>query len=269
MSRSFSPSPDGDRVARCCVLAVLCVVGSSSHVAAQAAGQEWTTATVDWLATHRLTYEIEFEPRAQIVVHAGQPTFSDLHTVPQVKYVVFPWMDVLAETDVGIKNQSDEINEVDVMPRVGVDLHILSRLLQERDAGSGADRETHPKQRLDVHTLVRLEDQITASRTGSASASSSWHIRDRLAAAYPLNRPKTTANGAVYLTSDAEFFEPVGASSGEGFVDQIRWRTGVGYRRSFAWRFETLYQLTAERNDTSGVMAVHSHTIDVRLKRVF
>jgi hypothetical protein len=52
-------------------------------------------------------------------------------------------------------------------------------------------------------------------------------------------------------------------------VDRVRVRAGIGYRESFAWRFEALYIWTGNRNDQSGVIAVESHAIDLRVKHVF
>jgi hypothetical protein len=86
---------------------------------------------------------------------------------------------------------------------------------------------------------------------------------------YPLNRAKTTVDGAVYLASDGELFFPVGGASSDGLVNQVRVRTGIGYRRSFAWRFETLYIWIAKRDARSGVLAVSNHALDIRVRRQF
>ena len=79
--------------------------------------------------------------------------------------------------------------------------------------------------------------------------------------AYPLNRPKVTSNGAVYLVTDTEAFVPLD----EGFINELRVRSGVGYRQSFPWRFEARYVWTGERSRPSEPIAVKSHALDLRV----
>ena len=52
-----------------------------------------------------------------------------------------------------------------------------------------------------------------------------------------MNRPRMTDNGASYLAADWEWFIPVDDPD-ERFANRQRIRAGIGYRRSFAWRFE-------------------------------
>ena len=79
--------------------------------------------------------------------------------------------------------------------------------------------------------------------------------------AYPVNRPKVTSDGAVYLTTDSEAFVPLDG----GFINQLRVRSGVGYRPSFRWRFEALYIWTEERSHPSEPLAVKNHALDLRV----
>jgi hypothetical protein len=248
-------------------LVLVSVFSWPSPATAQATGQLWTRLTVDWLASERLTYEIEVEPRHQVIVHDGQTTWIDLHTTPHVNYAVARWMDVLGEVDFGFKRESNGVSSRTVTPRVGVHLHVFSRILQAR-ARKGAERERHPLRRLDISTRLRLEDQHRHGDDASLS-SSSWRLRDQLQIAYPLNRPKTSADGAVYLASDAELFFPLGPQSPEGLVNEIRLHGGIGYRPSFAWRIEALYLWIGERSEETGALAVQSHAFDVRVRRQF
>jgi hypothetical protein len=55
----------------------------------------------------------------------------------------------------------------------------------------------------------------------------------------------------------------------ERFANKQRIRTGVGYRRSFAWRFEVLYIWTRSRNTIEEGCKTADNSIDIRLKRVF
>jgi hypothetical protein len=246
------------RVTAWCGLAVLCLVSRSERANAQAADQLWGAGTVTWLASDRLQVHVQVQPQAQASAPEGQPTFFSLDTTPRALFVVAPWIDVLGEIDFGTKNQSNEVNTRSVTPRVGVQLHILSRILSS--GGGGADREPQSRQRLDFRSLLRLEDDREKSTT-DASFSSSWTFRDRFRVAYPLNRPKVTSSGAVYVTVDSEAFVPLDG----GFINQLRVRSGVGYRRSFPWRFEALYIWTGERSRPSEPLAVKNQALDIRV----
>jgi hypothetical protein len=251
-----------------CALGLTLLLLSPSAVNAQAGGQIWANVTFDWLRTERLSYELDFEPKSQFLTSAGQPTWVDLDAIGTVEYAISKWLDVLGEMDTGRKEQINHVDSVTVTPRIGAHLHLLSRILQTRGGRRGAEREKLPMRRLVAGTLVRLENQNTYYST-DAPAKSAWQVRYRFELAYPLNRKKTTLDGAVYLTSDGEVFMPVNTSVTGGIVNQLRVRSGLGYRRSFGVRFEALYIWIGERNETSGVLAPQSHALDIRITRVF
>jgi Protein of unknown function (DUF2490) len=229
---------------RWCVLWLMCVLAGPSTAAAQVKKQFWVTGVVDWLATDRLTYEIELEPKTNP---------ATLEATPEIEYTVTAWADVLAE--VALESQADA--GTTATPRFGLELHILSRLFQAH-ALRGAEREKPPLRRVVANTLLRVEH-----------SNSTWRFRDRFQLAYPLNRRKTTDNGAVYLTGDSELFIPLDRTSGEALVSQVRLRSGIGYRQSFAWRFEALYIWNGSRHSDSGPLVPESHAIDIRINRNF
>jgi hypothetical protein len=239
----------------------------ASPARAQATGQAWTNVTIDWLPTNRLSYELDLEPKAQLIVHHGQPTWGDLDATPQVNYAMSPWIDLLGEVDVAYQAQSDEVNSMSVTPRIGADLHILSHILQPA-GGHGAANERLPRYRADFGSLVRLEHVDTLYST-SALEKSMWRVRDQFGVVYPLNRAKATDDGAVYVSSDGEVFVPIDRTVKGGAVSEVRLRAGFGYRASFGWRYEVRYIWNGERSAQSGAMAANSHVIDVSIKRVF
>ena len=156
-------------------IALLCVITCAGEATAQVSHQLWGEATIDWLAADRLTYELKTEPKTNP---------ATLDVTPQVTYAVLAWADVLAEVQLEHKADSDST----ATPRVGAELHILSRLLSPHPQ-SQAEREKPPRRRIVVSTLLRFEE-----------SQSEWTFRDRFNVAYPLNRPKTTSDGAIYLT---------------------------------------------------------------------
>lgn len=240
---------------------------ASWPASAQPAGQVWTNLTYDWLSSARLSYEIDFEPKGQLVAGAGQPLWANLDITPNVEYAAGTWIDLVGEVVTGYTDQTDAKNTFELSPRAGIRLHIISRLLRARDARPGADREKQPKRRGVFSTLLRLEQRNQFYSDGS-STKSTWRFRDRFEFAYPLNRPKVTIDGAVYVIADAEAFVPIGEDT-KGLVNQLRMRSGVGYRSSFDWRFDALYMWTAAKSPASGAFASDNHAIDIRVKRVF
>src|SRR5262249_56335033 len=90
---------------------------------------------------------------------------------------------------------------------MGVLLHILSRLIQERAARRGVEREAQPRRRGTIATLLRFEHRDLLN--SDSPTTSSWRFRGRVRLPYPLNPTKLTSDGAVYLTSYPELFAPV------------------------------------------------------------
>lgn len=84
----------------------------------------------------------------------------------------------------------------------------------------------------------------------------------------PLNKEKLTEDGARYLLADWEWYLPLDDVE-ERFANKQRIRTGIGYRRSFAWRFEVLYIWTRSRNTIEEGFTTDDNSIDFRLKRLF
>ena len=71
-----------------------------------------------------------------------------------------------------------------------------------------------------------------------------------------------------YVLADWEWFIPLGEPD-ERFANKQRIRAGLGYRRSFAWRFEALYIWSRSRNTIEDGFTTNDNSIDVRVKRVF
>jgi len=53
------------------------------------------------------------------------------------------------------------------------------------------------------------------------------------------------------------------------FANKQRIRTGFGYRRSQAWRVETLCMWTRSRNSIENGLTTSDNIIDIRVKRAF
>jgi hypothetical protein len=244
-----------------CLLA--CLVGSSG-AAAQSTGELWGDFAIDWLQTGRLTWQVDVEPKKSITVPAGTPGWASLNVTPSVYYTLAKWVDALAEVDWGFKPNGDDVIETN--SRVGFSFHILSRLLADRGARRGAEREKHPLRRLVPSNLLRFEYEDKAPLNGGATTTT-WRLRDRQEISYPFNRKTLTADGAVYATGDVELSVLLGDASDPRF-NEYRVRAGIGFRHDFSWRFEALFVQTRQRSGRSG-FSTSSNAFDARVKRVF
>jgi len=244
-----------------CLLA--CLAGSS-RTAAQSTGELWGDFTIDWLQSRRLTWQVDVEPKKSISVPSGTSGWTSLNVTPAVQYTLAKWVDALAEVDWGYKPNGDDV--IETKSRVGLYFHILSRLLADRGARRGVEREKQPLRRLVPSNLLRFEYEDKDSLNGGATTTA-WRLRDRQEISYPFNRKKLTADGAVYATGDVELFVLLGEASDPRF-NEYRVRAGVGYRHDFSWRFEALFVQTRQRSGDSG-FSTSSNAFDVRLKRVF
>ena len=245
----------------------LWLLGCASTAAAQSTGEVWGNLTIDWLATHRLVYTLDVEPKAQVTAVTKEARFANVDVWPSVEFALSEWLDAHGEFLTGFTNEQDGSHTTEVTERIGARLHLLSRLLQERDARRGAEREAQPRRRGTIATLLRFEHRDLLH--SDSSDTSSWRFRGRVELAYPLNRPKLTRDGTVYLTSDTELFVPISDDPEQGQISQWRLRNGVGYRVSFRTRLEALYIWTTKKDSGTSRFATDSQAIDVRIKMAF
>ncbi len=230
--------------------------------AAQTTGQLWTTLTLNWLKTDRLTYELEFEPKVAPWVPAGEARWASLDITPMVEYARRDWLDLVGEVATGYTSQTDDITSFEVSPRVGLRFHFMSR-----DLPTGPlKRERLPRHRIVLRNLVRFEGRNLFYNDGSQDSVA--RFRNRVEFQVPLNRPKVSDDGARYFLIDWEWFIPLDDPD-ERFANRQRVRTGIGYRHTSAWRFEALYIINRSRNTIEDGFHSTDSIFDVRLKRVF
>ena len=221
--------------------AILC----PSHVGAQVPRQFWATGTADWLSTERLTYELEVENKTNP---------ETLEVIPAIEFTAVAWADLVAQLN--IRSQVDA-GTTPVL-RLGVRFSILSRLLMANASSGDAAHEKPPRQRIVVNTLIRFEKE-----------NSTWRLRDRFQLAYPINRQRTTDDGAIFWSGDSELFMPLDRAPGEARVSNVRLRTGFAYRQSFAWQYQALYVWNGMRSAGAGPLVPQSWAINLRVLRQF
>jgi hypothetical protein len=249
---------------RCGMLAVCCLSIAPKAALAQTDLQLWGNVTLDWMKSERLVYELDFEPKVLLDGSEDEPGWHNLDVTPNVEYSPNGWLDLVGESTVGYTKQTDDVNSVELSPRVGVRLHLWSRYTDALIR----KHELSPRRRLVVRDLLRVESRNLIYSGAGSGSDSSVRFRNRLEFLVPLNKQRLTQDGAAYVLADWEWFVPLNEPE-ERFANRQRIRTGLGYRRSSAWRYEVLYMWTRSRNTLEDGFATSDNIIDVRVKRVF
>jgi hypothetical protein len=229
---------------------------------AQTDTQLWANFTLDWITSHRITIGVDVEPKVLVSkAHDDDPDWSTLDVTPSLEYNHGGWLDVVGEMLVGRTEQSDDLNSTEVTPRIGLRLHLLSNLRQE------IVKERRPKRRLVLRNLARVEWRNLYYSTDKPD-SSTVRFRTRFETLWPINRGKITDDGATYVNADWEWFIPVDEPA-ERFASRQRIRAGLGYRRTFAWRFEAMYVWNRSRDTLDKPFTTTDHVIDLTMKRAW
>ena len=129
-------------------LAILLV---PSGARAQPDTQLWGEFTLQWIKTHRITYAVDFEPKVLIWAPAGDPGWYAIDVTPKFDYTLNSWATVGSEFLVGWTKQDNDVNTLEITPRVDLLVHLLGNILDE------VKKEKRPKRRVVLGDLVRLE----------------------------------------------------------------------------------------------------------------
>jgi hypothetical protein len=100
---------------------------TSTGVSAQTTTQLWANVTLDWVASSRLTYEVDFEPKVLISAPPGEPGWRNLDVTPSVEFAAREYLDLVGELTTGLTKQTDEVNTTEVTARAGARFHLFSR----------------------------------------------------------------------------------------------------------------------------------------------
>jgi hypothetical protein len=239
------------------LLLVMC-----TPVAAQTTTQFWGNLTFNWVKSERLVYEVDFEPKTLLTAPDDEPHWRNLDVTPNLEYALRPRFDLVGDMTIGRTMQSDDLDSTEVTPRLGVRFHLFSRVRRFHLL------EPAPRRHIVVRDLVRFESRNFFYSGGEDPSDSTIRFRNRLEFLMPLNRERITDDGAYYWLADWEWFIPLDDPE-ERFASRQRIRAGIGYRRSFNWRYELLYIWTRSRDTTEDGFATSENIINVRVKRLF
>jgi hypothetical protein len=241
-----------------CALAILLVPASAR---AQPDTQLWAEFTLQWIKSHRITYSVDFEPKVLLWAPAGDPDWAAIDVTPKFDYTLNSWATVGSEFLVGWTKQDNDVNTLEITPRVDLQLHLLGNILDE------VEKEKRPKRRVVVGALVRLEFRNLYYSDDTPKAFT-LRLRNRVEMQVALTRPRITDNGVTYALTDMEWFWTVDDPK-ERYASKERFRAGIGYRHSFRWRYEALYILNRSRKSKDASFTASDNIIDITAKRVW
>ena len=191
--------------------------------------------TFDWIKTDRTTLALDLEPKVLVSAPPGDPGWWSLDVTPSVEYTVRNWLDLTGEVLTAYTKQTNDDNTFELTSRFGLHVSLFSRELPTIVRDRAFKSERPPKRRLVIRDLIRIEQRNLFHSSGGTD--STWRFRNRLEFSFPLNRAKITVDGARYVTSDWEWFIPLGDPAGtvrEQTADSSRLR--LSPQRSLAVR---------------------------------
>ncbi len=232
---------------------LLCPLAGDSW--AQTSGQIWGNFTLDRPKGERFVYEIDLEPKAQV---SGSDTWRGIDVTPAVEYYPNHWMDLVGETVFARTKQSNDVSSVEVTPRLGVRLHLLSRLRTMRPGPRPLGRVSFANfSRVEWRNLWYSDDTPSSHET---------RFRNRIELKVGLNHEELSLDKTLFFIADFEFFVPLSDDVPEHFATKRRARVGLGYRRDSKWRFELLFLRDGTRTTDDSSFATAANIVDFRVK---
>jgi Protein of unknown function (DUF2490) len=243
------------------IIVLLVITLFAPRAAAQTDKQIWGELTLDWIKNHTFTFGVDVEPKLLVAKQSDEPGWSTVDVTPRVEVVRGKWFDLVGELHLGRTHQTDQQDSWEATPRIGLRFHLLSNVVGD------LRKERQPRRRLVLRNFIRVEWR-NLYYSDATPHTSTVRYRDRLEMQFPVNRPRVTDDGALYVSGDVEgFWSPDGVP--ERFASKQRVRAGLGYRWNYAWRLETLYVWDRSRDSAQSGFTTDDHALDLRLRRVW
>lgn len=215
----------------------------------------WPDQEEEWL------FRLDLKPLVQF---SGDQKWAEFAVVPAAVYQAPKFLDLIGDVVAAYTVQNDDVETLELAPRIGARVHLISDVRDVRPAG-------HFAKRVGLATTLRLEHRhfwYYGSGT-TDDYSNDWRFRARLETRIGLNRADRSQSGTWYLFADAEAFVTLGDPNPETFAEKWRFRVGPGLTANRAWRFELLYIHDITRNTLRDDFDASVNAIDLRAHRYF
>ena len=222
-------------------------------------GQIWVDFRMVW-PDERGTwlFRLDLEPRVQF---SGSEKWAKFDVAPTAVYQAPRLLDLIGDVVAGYTVQNDDVETLELVPRIGARLHLISDIRDVRPAGRFAKR-------VGLGTEARLEHRhFWYSGSGATEPySNDWRLRIRLATRVGINHADRSRPGTWYLFADAEAFVPLNDHNPETFTTKWRFRVGPGVVVDRTWHLELLYIRDISRNTMEEEFENSVNAIDLRAK---
>jgi hypothetical protein len=252
------------------VLAFLCAATAALPMHAQeppqdASRQIWANLILARPTSQKLYLEYDIEGAYEV---SDDDPFKSLFGTGMAEYYHKPWFDLTGELVTGFSRLSAEEYSFEATVRLGTRFHLGNNVFWAW-LPKKSRPEILPKKRYSAGVLIRLEHRNFWFSTDRPSVDD-LRFRGRIELKLALNKPNLGTDGVWYLMADLEGFMPLGNDEvAERFATKGRTRAGIGYRRSYRWRFEILAQRDKARETLEDPKDVEAYMIDLRVKWYF
>ena len=249
------------------VLLFLFALPLPSPIKAQESVQEtskqlWANLILSRPKSEKLYFEYDIEGARQF--SGGEP-WRYLYGTGLGEYFPNRFIDLTGELSTGFTKQSASEDSFEATVRFGARLHLITQIFNSPLIKEiRAERMSGKK--LGISFLSRIEHR-NFWYSGDRPSSDDLRWRNRLEFRLALNEPNLATDGVWYLMADAEYFTPIGDDKApERFATKFRARLGLGYRLSYAWRFEILAMRDEAKETLEDEIEIDAYILDLRLK---
>jgi len=237
-------------------------VSSAEEPSAATSKQIWANFIISRPKSEKLYFEYDIEGARQV---SGGDPWRYIYGTGLLEYYPSRWVDLTGELTTGFTQQSAEENSFEATVRLGVRLHLLTQIFNS-PLVTKIRPERMSGKKVGIALLSRVERR-NFWYNGDRPSSSDVRWRNRLEFKIALNESNLATDGVWYLMADAEWFVPLGNDEApERFATKRRTRLGLGYRRSYQWRFEVLAMRDEARDTLQDEIDVEALMLDLRIK---
>lgn len=178
------------------------------------------------------------------------------------------FVDLTGELSTGLTRQSLEEDSFEATVRLGLRLNFIYQIFN-----SPLIEKIRPERmsgrRFTIANLARIE-QRNFWYSGQRPSEHDLRFRNRVETKLAINKTSLSEDNLWYLVADAEWFVPLNSEvAAERFATKFRTRAGLGYRRSYRWRFEVL-AIKDDAKDTLGEeFEVDAYNLNLKAKWFF
>jgi hypothetical protein len=225
--------------------AVLTLFGCRHPVSAQQANEQlWIDYLVDLPFARVYMYETEISYQTLL---SREGKWRSLNVTPSLERNINQHLDLLLGVPLSYTVQKADFNTVEARLMLGTRLYFT------------------PRNRVQTRLTLRWERRFFRDLEVGVWENSN-RTRARGEIIFPINRPSYSTDDVWYALGDFEYFFILDQDVRERFANRSRTRIGLGYRKSYFWRFEVIYTFQQSRNKIEDAFTSFDNIFRLRIK---